>query len=280
MDSVSTKTATVIHPAAIVDRRAELADGVRVGPGCVIEGPVSIGAGTELIAHVHIRGPAVVGCENVIYPFVCIGFEPQDRKYRGQTAGVVIGDRNLLRESFTMHCASQDEHPTRIGDDNFLMTNSHIGHDTVLGSRCTLASGALIGGHCQVFDDVNLGGNGALHQFCRCGRLSFLGGISAVAKDLPPFTMASGVNNVIGLNLIGLRRGGVSTEAVDVLNAAFKTLYLAGHSVPTAVKLLHQKADAGPPGAQLIRELAEFTETSERGLVPHSITKLHKHITR
>jgi len=280
MDSLSTKAPAVIHPAAIVDRRAELADDVHVGPGCVIEGEVVIGQGTRLIGQAYIRGPAILGRGNIVYPFVCIGFEPQDRKYQDHTAGVVIGDRNLLRESFTMHCASQDEHPTRMGDDNFLMTNSHIGHDTVVGDRCTLASGALIGGHCRLFDDVNIGGNGALHQFCRCGRLSFLGGLSAVAKDLPPFTMASGINNVVGLNLVGLRRNGVSPAAVDVVIVAFKTLYLSGHAMPAAIELLRQQADAKPPGAELVRELAEFVETSERGLAPHSVNKQGKQINR
>ncbi len=167
-----------VHTSAVVDPQAQLAADVVIGPGCVIEGPVRIGPGTRLIGHVYIIGPATIGCRNVLYPFVCVGFEPQDRKFNAATspsAGVAIGDDNLLRESVTIHRASQAERPTRIGDGNMLMTNAHVGHDVRVANGCTFASGALLAGHTEVADAVTVAGNSAIHQFCRLGRLCFIG---------------------------------------------------------------------------------------------------------
>jgi len=268
-----------IHPSSIVDAQAELAEDVVVGPGCVIEGRVRIGAGTRLIGNIYLRGPLTIGQNNTLYPFVCIGFEPQDRKCipgSFATAGVVIGHRNLLREGVTIHCASQDQRPTTVGDDNMLMTNSHVGHDARVGNRCVLTSGGLVGGHAQLHDQAYLGGGSAIHQFCRMGRMSFIGGVSAITKDLPPFTIASGgINSVTGLNLVGLRRSGFKSKTIDQVRAAFDTLYLSAHTNPVAAALLAQQAaelaDTDPEAAGLVREIAQFVQSSERGLVPHAM---------
>jgi len=236
----------------------------------MLDGPVAIGSGCRLIGNVHLTGNVRLGRDNTLYPFVCIGFPPQHRTVGGSDGGVAIGDRNIFRESVTIHGPSQDEHPTTVGSDNYLMTNSHLGHDGVLGNRCTLASGALLGGHVVLEDDVFIGGNAAIHQFCRMGRMSFLGGVSSVTKDVPPFAMANGQHNdVTGVNLVGLRRSGMERPAIDAVKRAFRTLYLSGHTIPTALKRIEQMAAEGGPGATCLAEIAEFIHQSKRGLCHH-----------
>ncbi|MCC7147226.1 MAG: acyl-ACP--UDP-N-acetylglucosamine O-acyltransferase [Phycisphaeraceae bacterium] len=270
----------IIHPTAIVDPQADLAADVQVGPGCVITGPVRLSSGNRLLSCVQLHGRVVVGPGNTFYPFVCVGFPPQDRKFdpaSSATAGVVIGQNNQFRESVTIHAASQNDHPTQVGDDNFLMTNSHLAHDVTIANHCTIATGAMVGGHASLADGVNLGGGAAVHQFCRLGRLSFLGGVSGITKDLPPFAIASGISNVVGLNLVGLRRSGVSHEAIDHIRQAFDVLYLSNHTLPVAASAIQARADelarqGQTQAAGLLGELAEFVQSSRRGLTPHAAT--------
>jgi len=274
-----------IHPTAIVDPKAQLADSVVVGPYCIIQGEVVIGAEPRLMAHVYVQGPVRMGAENRVFPFACIGTDPQDLKYdprRDKTLGVVIGDRNRIRESVTVHGATL-EHPTTIGSDNLLMSNVHVAHDVVIGNHCVLASGALLGGHVQLGDRVLMGGNAAVHQFCRAGRLAFIGGVSAIASDLPPFGEVSGLNKVMGINRIGLRRNGYE-GAVDEVKRASDTLYLSGHTRPVAlegigrrVAELRQRQD---PAADLLAEIVDFVKSSTRGLVPHALTDGHQSLQR
>ena len=132
-----------IHPSATIDPQAEIAADVQIGPGCVIQGPVTIGPGCRLIGNIYLQGPVTLGSHNTLYPFVCIGFEPQALTPSNSPHGVVIGNNNVLRESVTIHRASQDDRPTTVGNDNFLMTNTHLAHDVALGNRCILASGRI-----------------------------------------------------------------------------------------------------------------------------------------
>jgi len=265
-----------IHPLATVDKRAQIAADVVIGPGCVIDGPAVIGSGCELIGHVYLRGKVELGQGNRLFPYVCVGFEPQDHKYDGTTAGVVIGNENVLRESVTIHCASQDQTPTTLGDHNYLMTNSHVAHDVVVGDHCTLISGALIAGHAKLDHQVTVGGNATVHQFCVLGRLSFIGGLSGISNNLPPFAIISGINTVVGVNVVGLRRSGVPRDAIDAVKAAFKTLYLSGHTNTVSAAMLEQTAAQGGPGAELVSELARFVRDSQRGLCPH-VSQAAKH---
>jgi UDP-N-acetylglucosamine acyltransferase len=253
-----------IHPTAIVDPLADIADDVEVGPYCIIEGPVTLGAATRLVARIHLRGPMTIGRNNKLYPGVCIGFEPQDRKFDGTSAGVAIGDDNILREGVTVHCANGPDEATTIGSGNFLMTNAHVGHNSVVGDGCTLASGALVGGHASIGGQVFLGGNSAVHQFCRVGRLAILSGVVAVAQDLPPFCLAGYHKRVNGLNLIGLRRAGLR-DHVAPLQRAFAILYEEGHGNVEAVALIERELGGDP----LCRELAEFVRTSTRGITKY-----------
>ncbi len=259
-----------IHPTAIIDQRVTLADGVSVGPYCVVSGDVTIGTGTRLIGHVHVKGPTVLGRENVLYPFVCVGYEPQDLKYAGQTAGVVVGDRNQLREGAVVHCSTSADQPTTVGDDCFLMTNSHVGHDSLLHNHVTLVTGAVLGGHAVLHDNTFVGGNAGVHQFCRMGRMSFMGGGGAsISKDLPPFCMADYKNAVTGLNLVGLRRAGVPRPAIDRLRAAFKLFFASGHTVPNALQKIDAMIAENGEGDDLLREFVEFVRASKKGIVPY-----------
>ncbi len=269
-----------IHPSASIDAQAELAQDTRVGPGCVIHGPVRIAPGCTLIGHLYLKGPLTLGRDNTLYPFVCIGFEPQDRKFDGRSAGVTIGCDNVLRESVTIHASTSDTQPTRLGNHNMLMTNAHMGHDVSVGNHCTLVSGSLIGGHAAIEDHAFVGGNGAVHQFCRMGQLSFLGGGSILTSDLPPFAMASGNNQVIGVNLVGLRRSGADRKTIDAIKAAFHTLYQSRHTKPNAIELIEQAIDPAHPGAAMLTQLTRFLHTGKRGICPHATTAQSQRMNR
>ncbi len=255
----------VIAANSIIDPRARLADDVEVGPHCVIAGDVTLAAGTRLLHSVHLQGPLTIGRDNVFYPFCCVGFPPQDRKFDPGTpgSGTRIGDRNVFRESVTIHRAT-GAHPTTIGDDNYFMVNSHAGHDAVVGNRCTLANGALLAGHVRLFDDVTLGGGSALHQFCRMGRLSMMSGVVAVAQDVPPFCIAYNMRSVGSLNIVGLRRAGYRRH-IKPLQRAFDILYRESHANAEAADAITTEWGDDP----LCVELAEFIRTTKRGLCPY-----------
>ncbi len=250
---------------------AQLGDDVEIGPGCIIDGPSVIGTGTRLIAQVYLHGEVRIGRENTLYPSVQIGFRPQSRRWDESMpgAGVSIGDRNILREGVTIHHASTDEHPTQLGDDNYLMTNSHIGHDSVVGNNVTLASGALVAGHAAILDGVNMGGNAALHQFCRMGRYSMIQGGTASARDVPPFCIAARqITRVASVNLVALRRLGLPHEAIDAVRWAFRVYYREARGVPQALAAIDERAAAGGPGADLLEEFASFIRTTKQGIAP------------
>ena len=254
-----------IHPTAIVDPAAQLADDVQIGPGCIIEGPAVIGAATRLIAQVYIKGAVHLGERNVLYPNVCVGFEPQHRAHldpRNKVA-VRIGDDNLLREGVTIHDNTGNQ-VTTLGSRNFLMSNSHIGHDSVIGDDCTLANGALIAGHVQVADRVTIGGNGGVHQFCRVGRLAMIGGIVALTQDVPPFCVCHTHRTVGALNIVGLRRAGLRAH-IAPLKRAFDIIYRESRSNPSAVAAIKDQL-AGDP---LCIEMAQFIEQTTRGIAPY-----------
>src|SRR6185369_4051639 len=206
-----------IHPTAIVDREAELADDVSIGPYCVIRGRVRIGAGTQLYGSVHLQGPLELGARNRLWPFVALGFAPQHLGWDPDRpgAGLAIGDENTFRESVTISRAASDEVPTRVGSRNYWMTNSHAGHDCEIGSGCVIANGTLLAGSVRVGDGVVTGGNVAVHQFCQVGRGALLCGTFGLNKDLPPFFMLTGGNIAGSINLIGMRRSGMPHDQID-----------------------------------------------------------------
>ncbi len=254
-----------IHPSAIVEGEVDLADDVVIGPQCVIRGPVRVGVGTRLVGHAYLEGPLELGERNRVYPFTTLGMAPQDYKWDPDRAGagLVVGDENIFRESVTIHRATSDETPTRIGHRNMFMVNTHAGHDAVVGSDCVFANGVLLAGEVEVGDAVVVGGNAAIHQLCRVGRGSLISGTMGLNKDLPPFFMLTGGNIAGSINVVGMRRAGMPSNDIDDVRWAFKVLYRRGLRPKQAVAELETRGDR-----PRIAELLAFIGASKRGLVP------------
>ncbi|MCX5660169.1 MAG: acyl-ACP--UDP-N-acetylglucosamine O-acyltransferase [Planctomycetota bacterium] len=251
-----------IHPTAIIDPRAVLAADVSVGPWCLIEGPVTLGPGCRLFERVSLRGPLVAGARNVFYPHVSLGLEPQDRKYdlSRPGPGIKLGDDNLLREGVTIHRAT-GEHPTTVGDRNFLMVNCHVAHDSRVSDDCTLVNNVALAGHVELADRVTLGGNAAVHQFCRIGRLAMMSGGAVVTQDVPPFCVVYKSRRVDSLNLVGLRRAGLRAH-IDTLRRAFLIFFKGRHTTGVALEII-EREEGGDP---LVQEFVAFIRSSKRGV--------------
>ena len=202
----------MIHPSALVDPRAQLHSSVVVGPFTVIDSDVVIGKGCRIGPHVHLTGHTVIGSNNVFHTGCVIGDAPQDLKYKGEPTRISIGDGNTFREHVTVHRSSKMDEETAIGSNNFLMAHCHIGHNGRLGNSVIVANGALLAGFVKVEDGAFISGNCLLHQFVRVGRLALMQGRAGISKDVPPFTIARGVNRICGLNVVGLRRAGIASD--------------------------------------------------------------------
>lgn len=225
-----------IHPTAIVHPDARLGSGVVIGPYAVIEGPAKIGDGCTVQAHAIIGGHVTMGEGNVIGYGAVIGGDPQDFAFRPEIESEVrIGNRNRIREYCTVHRGTAPGSATVIGDECFLMAGSHLAHNVRLGNRVILANNALLGGHVLVDDSVFIGGGCVFHQHIRIGRLAIAQGASAFSKDIPPFTLAAERNNVVGLNVVGLKRAGFGPEQRREIKAAFNLLYRSGMNTRQAL---------------------------------------------
>lgn len=256
---------TLIHPQAIVDPSARLAEDVEVGPWTLIGPDVEIGAGTRIASHVVIKGPTRIGEGNQIFQFATIGEDCQDKKYAGEPTRLEIGDHNVFREGCTVHRGTvQDEGITRIGSHNLLMAYAHVAHDCVMGDNIILANNAALAGHVHVGDHAILGGFTAVHQFCRIGAHVMCGAGTVVLKDIPAYVMATGNSaRPHGINLEGLRRRGFDAEALGALRRAYKTIYRKGLTVDQALQELRLLAQEQPA----VQLLIESLETSTRGIV-------------
>jgi len=254
-----------IHPQAIVDPSARLGKDVTVGPWSWIGPDVEIGDGTEVMSHVVIKGPTVIGRNNRIFQFSSVGEECQDKKYAGEPTTLTIGDNNVIRESCTIHRGTvQDRGETRIGNDNLLMAYVHVAHDCVIGNGTILANCATLAGHVDVDDQVILGGGTMVHQFCHLGAHCMSAGGSIVLKDIPAYVMASGQSaSAHGLNVEGLKRRGFSREVIQTLRKAYRVIYRDGNTLKQAVEII--QADYGDvPEVQVL--LASL-QRAERGIV-------------
>ena len=251
-----------IHPTAVVAAEADLAEGVQVGPFAVLEGEVRLGPGCVVKPYAHLIGPLQMGAGNVVFSGAVLGEQPQHLRYAGEPTGVEIGDHNIFREHVTVHRATTQSWTTRIGSHNFFMAQAHVAHDCVVGSHCLFANNALLGGHCVVADNVYLSGSAAVHQFVRLGRLSLLSGVSATTKDIPPFVVQQNINCVVGVNVVGMRRAGLSTAQIDAVRKAFHILYRQGLTLPNA--LARVEAEVGSVDA--VAEMLTFIRHSSRGI--------------
>lgn len=254
-----------IDATARVAPTAELADGVVVGPYCVIGPHVRIGEGTELRSHVVIDGFVTIGRQNVIYPFVTIGLEPQDVKYGGEPTRVEIGDHNLIREFVSIHRGTPGGRGvTTVGNHVFLMAYAHVAHDCQVGDYVIMTNAASLAGHVVVEDHAVIGAFSGIHQFCRVGQYSFIGAFSAVSQDVLPFAKVAGNRaRVYGVNTLGLRRGGFTTEVIDLIKRAFILLLRSRLPIPEALRRIRTEL---PPHPEL-EALCRFVETSQRGIV-------------
>ena len=255
----------MIDPRAAIDPKAELDEGVIVGPFSVIGAGVRIAAGTEIGPHVVIRGETTIGRDNRIFQFASIGEDPQDKKYAGEPTRLEIGDRNQIREFTSIHRGTvQDEGITRIGNDNLLMAYTHVAHDCQVSNHAIMANAASMGGHVQLGDWAILGGFTIVHQFCRVGAHSFCAMGSAVSKDVPPFVMVGGhPAKPHGLNSEGLKRRGFDSQQISAIKRAYRILYQSGKRLEEAVTSI--EAEAGD-NAEL-QLFAGFLRQSERSIV-------------
>jgi UDP-N-acetylglucosamine acyltransferase len=254
-----------VHPTAIVDAGADLHADVQVGPFCHIGPDVQIGSGTALLSHVVVQGPTRIGAHNRIYPFACVGLAPQDRKFGGEPSTLVIGDHNVIREGATLNRGTRaGRMETRVGSHCMLMGSSHVAHDCVVGDHVTIANCGSLAGHVEVGDYATLGGLVGVHQFCRIGRSAFLAGGAKVAQDVPPFCIAQGDRaQLMGINVVGLRRHGWDRARVGALREAFRRLFQSGGTRLTALEQVEQ--ELATEHAE-VRELTVFVRSAKRGV--------------
>jgi UDP-N-acetylglucosamine acyltransferase len=207
---------------------ARLADDVEIGPFCTIGPQVELGAGVRLLSHVNLTGVTAIGERTIVYPFASLGTPPQSTHYRGGATRLVVGSDCQIREGVTINTGTEDGGGlTTVGDRCFLMVNSHVGHDCKVGNNVIFANGALIGGHVQVADHVFIGGNTGVHQHVRIGEGAMLAGSSGIADDVIPFGFAAGVRaQLVGLNIIGLKRRGCGREDIHRLRHAYRMLFM------------------------------------------------------
>ena len=259
----------LIHPSAIIDSKADVHDSVSVGSFVVIDAGVKIEEDCVIGPHVYLTGDTTLGKRNIVHSGAVIGDAPQDLNYQGEPTRLRIGDDNVFREHVTLHRSNSLEEDTIIGSHNFFMADSHVGHNAVVGDHTILANGALVGGHAVIGDQVFLSSNCGIHQFVRIGTLAMMQGNSGVSQDVPPFTMVVfGMNKMCGLNTVGLRRAGFTSEQRSELKACYKRVFMEGGNVGQVVK---QSLEESP--GEKAREMLEFIAASTRGVCSHATRK-------
>lgn len=219
--------ATQIHATAVVDPKAKLGQGVVIGPFCVVGAEVTLGDNVVLKSHVIVEGHTSIGEKTTVYPFASLGQVPQDLKYKGEPAELVIGKGNIIREHVTMNIGTEGGGLlTKVGDNGLYMVGAHVAHDCVVGNRVIMANNATLAGHVVVGDYAVLGGLSAVHQFVRIGHHAMIGGMSGVESDVIPYGQVSGERaGLVGLNLVGLKRSGMEREAIHSLRSAYRLLF-------------------------------------------------------
>jgi UDP-N-acetylglucosamine acyltransferase len=253
-----------IHPSAIISPHAELSSGVKIGPYSVIGDNVKIGKDTNISSHVVIEGQTVIGERNLINAFVSIGSPPQDVGYRGEDTRVVIGNDNIIREYCTINRATtKQDWVTIIGNNNYLMISSHVGHDCILGNHVIMANAATLGGHTAVGDHATLGGLSATHQFVRIGAYAFIGGLTGIPQDIPPYMIAAGSRaRLYGPNQIGLRRNAFPDSVIQGLKKAYKIIWRDTSIFSDGICRVKEEMELFPE----LETLLDFLKDSKRGI--------------
>lgn len=266
--------AVSIHPTAMVDPAATLDHDVVIGPYCVVGAGAFVGRGTRLVSHVTLDGHVRLGEDNVLYPHAVIGAPPQDDSYRGSPTWVVIGDGNTFREHVTIHRATEKENGvTRVGSHNYLMVGSHVAHDCVLGSHIHIANGTVMGGHVHIHDHANISGLVAIHHYATIGTMCFIGGLSRITMDVPPFMLVEGNPSVVRcVNVVGLKRRGLSQLDIQSLAEAHRLLYRTKMGAGPARDILQSNGRMTEP----VRALFTFIESQHQGRLGRSREKIRK----
>ncbi|MDG6896530.1 acyl-[acyl-carrier-protein]--UDP-N-acetylglucosamine O-acyltransferase [Actinobacillus delphinicola] len=254
-----------IHPTSIVEEGAKIGENVKIGPFCVIGKNVEIGKGTILHSHIVVNGHTTIGEDNEIFQFASIGEVNQDLKYKGEDTKTIIGDRNRIRESVTIHRGTvQGGGITRVGDDNLFMINSHIAHDCQIKNRCILANNATLAGHVELDDFVIVGGMSAIHQFVIVGAHVMLGGGSMVSQDVPPYVVAQGNHaRPFGVNIEGLKRRGFDKQTLRDIRNVYKLIYRSGKTIEEVMPEIEQYAKQD----SAISFFLDFFKRSTRGII-------------
>ncbi|MEP4077454.1 acyl-ACP--UDP-N-acetylglucosamine O-acyltransferase [Haloferula sp.] len=255
----------MIHPTAIVSPTAKLGANVRIGPYSVVGDDVELGDDCILHSHVVVEGPSKFGQGNEFFPFAAVGGRTQDLKYEGEPTHLEVGDRNVFRENCTIHRGTHEHTPTRIGNDNLFLCYTHVAHDCQLGDHIILSNNGTLAGHVTVEDHVIVAGMSAVHQFCRLGCHSMIGGMARISQDVAPYTIAEGHDPATrGLNLVGLKRRGFTDDDLRSLKSAYKKLFLK-KDINLSTALSSLKADT-PANNPHVKHLIAFIEASQRGV--------------
>jgi UDP-N-acetylglucosamine acyltransferase len=255
-----------VHSTAIVDPSARIDPSADIGPYCVIGSEVEIGARTRMMANLFVEGPASIGEDNIFFPYSTVGVASQDKKYKGERSFTHIGSRNTIREFVTIHRGTEGGGlHTRIGNDNLLMAYTHIAHDVTVGNGCIMSNAVTIAGHVTVGDNATISAFSGVHQFCRVGRHSFIGGYSVVTQDVMPFAsvVSERESRVFGANREGLERRGFTRDSIESLQTAFRLLTRAGLNTSQAI----ERIQADVPPCPEIDELLAFIASSPRGVI-------------
>lgn len=253
----------MIHPSAVIHPGAKIGANCQIGPYCVIGEHVTLGDECQLHSHVVIDGHTVLGKRNQCFPFASLGLKTQDLKWKGGITHVRIGDDNVFREGVTVHSATSDGDATVIGNHNLFLTHVHIAHDSQLGNGIIMSSAAALAGHVIVEDNAVIGGYVAIHQFCRIGRNSMIGGCSKVRLDIAPYMLADGSPTEIHtINKIGLERHGMTEETINALKQAYKIIFREPLTMAEALARVETEL---PPFPE-IKHLVQFCRSSERGI--------------
>jgi len=252
-----------IHPTAIVEKGAELADGVSIGAYAFVGAAVKLGEGTKICHHASVDNETTMGARNVVHPYAYIGGLTQDLKYKGGKVGVQIGDENDFREFCTVHTATQDGSVTRIGSHNHFLAYAHIAHECLVGSHVIMSNNGTLAGHVIVEDYAIIGGLSAVHQFCRIGQFTMLGGCVKVVQDVPPFMIIDGnPGKVQAFNKVGIERAGHSENDVELARTVYRTLYRDGLNRTQALEKLSAHAQSSN---WVIQSVLTFAQDAERG---------------
>ena len=253
----------MIHHSAVIHKDAQLGEDCEIGPFCTIGKHVVLGDRCKLLSHVVIDGHTSLGQENQVYPFASIGLQTQDLKWKGGITHTAIGDRNVFRESVTVHSATSDGETTSIGSDNNFLAYTHVAHNVTIGNHVIMSNASTLAGHVTVEDHAIISGLAGVHQFCYVGQHSFIGGYSKIVQDVLPYMMVDGnPGKARTINKVGLERRGFTSEQITNIRQAYKVLYRQGLNTTSALEKLQTELSSSAE----IQNLIKFIQRSERGL--------------